>query len=33
VDPIDTGPSGDRLETFHVNERFVVVRDDEGHGV
>jgi hypothetical protein len=33
VDPIDTGPSGDRLETFDVNERFVVVSDDEGYGV
>jgi hypothetical protein len=31
--PIDTGPSGDRLETFDVNERFVVVRDDDGYGV
>ncbi len=33
MDPIDDGPSGGRFETFDVNERFVVVRDDEGYGV
>jgi hypothetical protein len=33
VDPIDTGPDGGRFETFDANERFVIVRDDEGYGV
>jgi hypothetical protein len=33
VDPVDLGPAGGRFETFDVNQRFVVVRDDEGYGV
>jgi hypothetical protein len=33
VDPSDPGSSGGRFETFDVNQRFVVVRDDEGYGV
>jgi hypothetical protein len=32
VDPPDE-ETGFRLETFDANERFVVVRDDEGYGV
>lgn len=30
---MDSGLSGGRFETFDVNQRFVVVRDDEGYGV
>jgi hypothetical protein len=33
VDPSDPGLPGGRFETFDVNQRFVVVRDDEGYGV
>ncbi len=33
MDTSDPGPSGGRFETFDVNQRFVVVRDDEGYGV
>jgi hypothetical protein len=33
VDPVDAAPSGGRFETFDVNRRFVVVRDDVGYGV
>ena len=31
VDPDDPVPSGGRFETFDANERFVVVRDDDGY--
>ena len=33
MDPSDTAASGGRFETFDANERFVIVRDDEGYGV
>lgn len=33
MDPIDAGPSDGRFETFDANERFVIVRDDQGYGV
>jgi hypothetical protein len=33
VDPGDTRSSGGRFETFDANDRFVVVRDEEGYGV
>lgn len=33
MDPTDSGPAGGRFETFDANERFVIVRDDEGYGV
>ena len=33
MDPVDPGPPGGRFETFDVNQRFVVVRDDDGYGV
>jgi hypothetical protein len=33
VDPIDAGPSGGRFEAFDANDRFVVIRDEEGYGV
>lgn len=33
VDPVEPTPSGGRFETFDVNARFAVVRDDEGYGV
>jgi hypothetical protein len=33
VDAQNTTPSGGRFETFDANERFVVVRDDDGYSV
>jgi hypothetical protein len=33
VEPTDADRSGGHFETFDVNKRFVVVRDDEGYGV
>jgi hypothetical protein len=33
VEPTDAGPSGDRFEAFDANDRFVVIRDEEGYGV
>ncbi|HWL90140.1 MAG TPA: hypothetical protein VNP90_02140 [Actinomycetota bacterium] len=33
MDPLDQRAPGGRFETFDVNERFVVVRDDDGYGV
>jgi hypothetical protein len=33
VDPDGGDPSEGRFETFDANDRFVVVRDDEGYGV
>jgi hypothetical protein len=33
VDPPDAGLPGVRFETFDANQRFIVVRDDEGYGV
>jgi hypothetical protein len=33
VDPDDGSPSGGRFEAFDANERFVVIRDEEGYGV
>jgi len=31
MDPLDPDSSGGPFETFHVNEWFVVVRDDDGY--
>jgi hypothetical protein len=33
VDHVEPDPPGGRFETFDVNQRFVVVRDDDGYGV
>lgn len=33
MDPSNPGTSGGRFETFDVNQRFVVVRDDDGYAV
>ena len=33
MDPDDAGSSGGRFETFDANDRFVVIRDEEGYGV
>ena len=33
MDPDEAGASGGRFETFDANDRFVVIRDEEGYGV
>jgi hypothetical protein len=33
VDPDDGIPSGGRFEAFDANERFVVIRDEQGYGI
>jgi hypothetical protein len=33
VDPNDAGPPGGRFEAFDANDRFVVIRDEQGYGV
>lgn len=33
MDPNDAGPPGARFEAFDANDRFVVIRDEEGYGV
>lgn len=33
MDPTDAGSSGGRFEAFDANDRFVVIRDEEGYAV